>query len=74
MSDLEDTVDTVEDGITALEIENEGKLSRKRGQKKLRLANRSEFSLGKSTIQLNYIGVFLSYQLENMIPLPYGIL
>ena len=34
------------------------KLSPKRRQKKLQLANRSEFSEGKSTVQLNYIGVF----------------
>ena len=34
------------------------KLSPKRGQKKLWLANRSEFSEGKSMIRLNYIGVF----------------
>ena len=46
------------------------KLSLKRGQKKLRLANRSEFSLGKSMIRLNYIS-FLLYDLENMIRLPY---
>ena len=34
------------------------KLSPKRGQKKIQLANCREFSPGKSTIRLNYIGVF----------------